>query len=109
MFIGAVLPMLILSNAERGSSHFGLISSSVMMIIGGLSHIYVIIVGGQSYPLSLFPGYEASSSFADGQFAQYMPSMPELLLGLAGISIAMFMTGFAMKLLPFLPSAVKEQ
>ncbi len=109
VFIGAVLPMLILSNAERGSSHFGLISSSVMMIIGGLSHIYVIIVGGQSYPLSLFPGYEASSSFADGQFAQYMPSMPELLLGLAGISIAMFMTGFAMKLLPFLPSAVKEQ
>jgi len=109
VLIGAVLPMLILSNPERGASHFGLISSSVMMIIGGLSHIYVIIVGGQSYPLSLFPGYETSSSFQDGQFAHYMPSMPELLLGLAGISIAMFMTGFAMKLLPFLPTAVKEQ
>jgi molybdopterin-containing oxidoreductase family membrane subunit len=78
------------------------------MLLGGLAHMYVIIIGGQSYPLSLFPGMEVSSSFQDGQFATYLPTLPELLLGLAGVSIAMFMTGFALKLLPFLPSPVKS-
>ena len=52
---------------------------------------------------------EATSSFGDGQFAHYMPSLPEFLLGVAGVSVAMFMTGFALKLLPFLPTPVSEK
>jgi [DsrC]-trisulfide reductase subunit P len=108
VLVGSVLPLLILMNAQFGSSRAGLILASVLMLLGGMAHIYVIIVGGQSYPLSLFPGMDVTSTFQDGRFANYMPTMPELLLGLAGISIAMFMTGFALKLLPFLPTPVTE-
>ncbi len=108
VLVGGLLPLVILMNKERGSSRAGLIMASVLMLLGGLAHMYVIIIGGQSYPLNLFPGMEVSSSFQDGQFASYMPSMPEFLLGIAGISIAMFMTGFALKLLPFLPSPISE-
>lgn len=108
VLVGGILPLLILLNAELGSSRAGLILASVFMLFGGMSHIYVIIIGGQSYPLSLFPGMEVSSTFQDGQFANYVPTMPEFLLGLAGISIAMFMTGFALKLLPFLPSPIVD-
>ena len=65
--------------------------------------MYVIIIGGQAYPLSLFPGMEVTSSFHDGQLASYRASLPEILLGLSGLSIAMLVTGIAVKLLPFLP------
>lgn len=108
VLVGGILPLLVLANEEFGSSRAGLILASVLMLIGGVAHIYVIIIGGQSYPLSLFPGMDVTSSFQDGVAANYLPTLPEILLGLAGISIAMFMTGFALKLLPFLPSPVSE-
>ena len=108
VLIGGVLPLLILSRSGFGSSMNGFTIASILMIVGGLAHMYVIIIGGQSYPMVLFPGMIETSSFQDGQFAKYIPSLPEFLLGIAGISIAMFITGFAFKLLPFLPSAVRE-
>jgi len=72
-------------------------------LIGGVAQMYFTIIGGQAYPLQLFPGMEVSSSFQDGVVAHYWPSLPEVLLGLSGVSIAMLLTGIALKLLPFLP------
>jgi len=46
---------------------------------------------------------EVTSSFHDGQLAGYRASLPEIVLGLSGISIAVLVTGIAVKLLPFLP------
>ncbi len=108
VFIGSILPMLILMKSDLGSSRVGLTSASILMLLGGMAHIYVIVIGGQSYPLSLFPGMEVTSTFQDGVFGNYMPTLPELLLGLAGVSMAMFIVGFALKILPFLPSPVAE-
>ena len=74
-----------------------------MFLLGGLAQMYVIIIGGQAYPLDLFPGMEVTSSFQDGQVAHYTASWPELFLGLGGVAIAMFVIGVAFKLLPLLP------
>jgi molybdopterin-containing oxidoreductase family membrane subunit len=65
--------------------------------------MYVIIIGGQAYPLNFFPGMEVTSSFGDGQVAKYRASAPELLLGLSGVAIAMLVAGVGASLLPFLP------
>jgi len=46
---------------------------------------------------------EVTSSFHDGQVASYRPSLPEVLLGLSGLSLAMLLAGVAVKVLPFLP------
>ncbi|MCP4933600.1 MAG: polysulfide reductase NrfD [bacterium] len=108
VFLGTVLPLLILMKSDFGSSRAGLTFSSILMLLGGMAHTYVIIIGGQSYPLSLFPGMGVTSTFQDGVYANYMPTMPELLLGLAGVSMAMFIVGFALKILPFLPAPVTE-
>ncbi len=62
-----------------------------------------VAIGGQAFPLRLFPGMEVTSSFQDSAVAQYWPSLPEILLGLGGVSLAMLITGVALKLLPFLP------
>ncbi|MGO8954804.1 MAG: NrfD/PsrC family molybdoenzyme membrane anchor subunit [Rhodomicrobium sp.] len=77
--------------------------AAVLFLIGGVAHMYVTIVGGQAFPLRLFPGMEVTSSFQDGAVATYWPSIPEIVLGVSGISIAMLITGFGLKLLPFLP------
>jgi len=110
VLIGGILPLVLLSSSRSfGQSRAGLIGASVLMLLGGMAHIYVIIIGGQSYPLNIFPGMEVTSSFQDGQAASYVPSLPEFLLGIAGVSMAMFVTGFALKLLPFLPSPVDQE
>ena len=64
----------------------------------------MFIVGGQAFPLSIFPGYEVlSSSFGDGQIASYAPSLPELLLGCGGLAIAFLITTIGVRALNFLP------
>ena len=62
--------------------------ASMLVILGGLAQMYVIIIGGQAYPLILFPGMEVESSFFDGVINAYTPSLPEILLGLGGTAIA---------------------
>jgi molybdopterin-containing oxidoreductase family membrane subunit len=49
-----------------------------------------------------------TSSFHDGQVAYYTASLPEILLGLSGLSVAMLTIGIAFKLLPFLPRPVRD-
>jgi molybdopterin-containing oxidoreductase family membrane subunit len=73
------------------------------VIFGAFCQLYVFIVGGESFPLEIFPGMSASSSFFDGQVDQYVPSLPEILLGLSGIGIAFTMTVVGVRVLPFLP------
>ncbi len=107
IFIGSLLPLALLA-APAGRSRFAITAASVLFLIGGLAQMYFIIIGGQAYPLELFPGREVSSSFMDGQVAHYRMSLPELLLGLGGFSLAMLLAGIAVKLLPFLPKPARD-
>ncbi|HRY06995.1 MAG TPA: polysulfide reductase NrfD [Hyphomicrobiaceae bacterium] len=113
VLVGNVLPIVIAAFLSGKGKLFtgrqGLAIASVLAILGGLSFIYVTIIGGQAYPLELLPGMKVESSFLDGQIASYVPSVPEVLLGLAGISIAMLATGIALKVLPFLPHGVEAE
>ncbi len=106
--IGSILPLLILAHPTLGLTRHGLSLASVLLLVGGLGQMYVIIIGGQSYPLNIFPGMEATSSWIDGRFAHYVPSLAEIVLGVSGISIAMLATAMALKVLPFLPNPVEE-
>ena len=67
---------------RRPNSRREPILASVLVILGGLAQLYVIVIGGQLYPMELFPGYEVASSFQDGVVSSYSPKWPELLLGL---------------------------
>jgi len=103
ILIGSLLPLAILAAPSFGRSRAAITVASALFLLGGLAQMYVIIIGGQAYPLSLFPGMDVTSSFHDGQLAGYRASLPEIVLGLSGISIAVLVTGIAVKLLPFLP------
>ena len=65
--------------------------------------MYVVVIAGQVYPQTLFPGKQVASSFFDGVIAQYCPSVFELMLGFGGVSVAGSLLLATMRVLPFLP------
>lgn len=98
-----VLAPLVLLFGTGGASLNRVLLASVLHIIGGLAHLYVIIIGGQAYPLVLFQNKELSSSFHDGVIAGYFPTFAELSLGLGGVSLAVAASLLVIRVLPFLP------
>jgi len=86
----------------------GQVAASVAVVIGGLVQMYVIIIGGQAYPLVLFPGMQESSGFFDGAVASYTPSAYEFMLGLGGTGLALIIVVIAMRVLPFLPDRIDQ-
>ena len=100
--LGNVLPLVLIFHPGLGKTR-SVISASLLVILGGFALLYVFIIGGQAYPLSMFPGYEVSSSFGDGQIGQYHPSLPEFLLGFGGLAIAFLITIVSVQVLDFMP------
>ena len=108
ILIGGIIPLILIyaPGVKNCRTTLGLICS--MIIIGGFAKIYTILIAGQAYPLEIFPGYEVSSSFYDGVVNSYSPSLPEILLGLGGIAMTLFIVAFALKVLRFLPVSLAD-
>ncbi len=106
--VGGLLPLMVIFHPSFGKRPAAPVVASVLVVLGGLAQVYVIVIGGQAYPMELFPGYEVSSSFGDGAVASYRPSLPELLLGLGGVAMALFATGFGAKILRILPTSLSD-
>ncbi|NKB76108.1 MAG: molybdopterin oxidoreductase [Gammaproteobacteria bacterium] len=103
VLLGGVLPLLYYFSTSREKTMPELVGLSLAVVVGGFSQLYVIIIGGQAYPLALFPGKTVSSTFFDGAIAHYVPRLPELLLGVGGIAISILLLILTMRVLPFLP------
>jgi molybdopterin-containing oxidoreductase family membrane subunit len=105
--LGSLLPLALLYG-PAGKSRLWIGIACLLTIIGGLAQIYVIIIGGQAYPMELFPGKEVSSSFYDGVIASYTPSLPEFVLGVGGIALALAATVVGTRVLRFLPVSLAD-
>jgi Ni/Fe-hydrogenase subunit HybB-like protein len=108
VLIGGFIPLLLFYTPGLSRSRAAAALGAVLVILGGVAQVYVIIIGGQAYPQILFPGMIVHSSFFDGVVAQYTPSLPEVLLGLGGVCLALAATAFAIKVLPFLPESLAD-
>ncbi len=100
VLIGSIVPLFLLFTAKKSST---VVVASALIILGGFFQLYVFLIGGQAFPLNLFPGMEQSSSFFDGVIHPYSPSLPEFLLGMGGIAAAALITLIAAKALNFMP------
>ncbi len=106
--LGTILPMLmVFSNAAR-TSFKPVIIASILTVLGGISLVYFVIIGGQAYPLVLFPGKEVKSSFFEGVINPYAPSMPEILLGIGGMALGVAIVLLAAKTLRILPVTLAD-
>jgi [DsrC]-trisulfide reductase subunit P len=108
MLLGTIFPLAICYAPAFRASIGWTAAAAVMVIAGGLSQMYMIIIGGQAFPMDLFPGKEVSSSFYDGVVATYSASTPEVLLGVGGVALAFAATLFAVKILRFLPLSLAD-
>jgi len=108
ILIGGIIPLILIyaPGMKNCRKTLGLVCT--MIIIGGFSKLYTILIAGQAYPLEIFPGYEVSSSFYDGVVNSYTPSLPEILLGLGGVAMTLFIVAFALKVLRFLPVSLAD-
>ena len=102
VLFGSLLPLLLIYAPGLGKGRY-VTAASLLVILGALALLYVFIIGGQVYPLNIFPGYEVSSSFGDGQIASYRPSIFEFLLGFGGLAIAFIITAISVHVLNFMP------
>lgn len=110
--VGAILPILLIFHPGFGKTPkapvVAPVVASVLVVLGGFAHVYVIVIAGQAYPMELFPGHEVSSRIGDGAIIGYRPSLPELLLGLGGVALALFATGLGARILRILPTSLSD-
>ncbi|MCB1364245.1 MAG: polysulfide reductase NrfD [Rhodobacteraceae bacterium] len=106
--LGGALPMLLIWHPSTARAPSTPILASLLVVLGGLAQLYVIVIGGQAYPMPLFPGHVVFSGFGDGTVAAYAPRWPELALGLGGVAVALLATGLGAKVLRILPTNLSD-
>jgi len=104
---GNLIPLLLIYHPALGKSKC-ILFASLLIILGGFALLYVFIIGGQAFPLSIFPGYEVSSSFGDGAIGLYRPSMPEIMLGMGALGVSFLITAIGIRMLDFVPHEIPK-
>ena len=102
VIVGSVVPLLLLFH-PRLIGQRATLAAAVLAILGAFAWLFVFIIGGQAFPLEIFPGHEVSSTFADGVVERYAPSLPEFLLGVGGLGAAFLLTVVGVRVFDFLP------
>ena len=102
ILLGTMVPAILLL-LPRFCQRGYLIAAALLVVVGALTQVYVLIIGGQVFPLELFPGYSVTSTFYDGVIADYTPSLAELALGMGGMGLAVLVTLIGVRILPFVP------
>ena len=100
--LGSLLPLVLLLHPRLGGAR-ATTAAAALVVLGAFAWLYVFIVGGQAFPLDIFPGRQVSSSFADGAVAAYAPAWPEWLLGIGGVGAAFLLTVVGVRVLDFMP------
>lgn len=109
VLIGGLIPLALVYMPQTKNCRKTLVAACSMVIFGGLAQVYIIVIGGQAFPLELFPGMEISSSFFDGEVGQYCPSIWEMLLGVAGVAITLLLVTVGVAVLDFLPDSLSDK
>jgi molybdopterin-containing oxidoreductase family membrane subunit len=103
VFLGTLVPLVLLYHPDIWPRPMAVCAASVLVIVGAFSLLYVFIIGGQVFPLDMFPGMQVSSGFFDGQVDSYSPKLPEILLAVSGIGIAFTIVTVGVRVFKFLP------
>ena len=109
VLIGGIFPLFLIYSPAFSSSRFAIMVAAFMVLLGGFFQVYVIVIGGQAFPMTLFPGKEVvESSFFDGMVNSYVPTLPEAMLGFGGIVVAMTIIAIIARMFPMLPDSLED-
>ena len=104
--LGNLLPLALIYAPSLQQSSKSLVLACLLVIAGAFAQLYIIIVGGQAYPLNIFPGYIVDSGFYDGVVGEYAPSLWEFMLGFGGLTAALLLALLVLRVLPIMPTAL---
>jgi len=103
LILGTLVPLLLIYLPQFAHSITATASAAGLVVIGSFALLYVLIIGGQAYPLEMFPNHRVlESSFFDAGVNRYTPSIWEWLLGIGSFSFAGVLTLIGLRVLPFL-------
>ena len=106
VIIGILLPLILLLFGKSNSS-LSLLITSKIILLGGLFAVAVIIIGGQAYPLTIFPDHQiVESTFYDNVIHSYIPSIYELGLGIGGLTLASLIVLIGIANFKFIPKDI---
>ncbi len=108
ILLGSLVPLALFYHPTWGKSRLLVGLGAALVIIGGWFQMYVIIIGGQAFPLVLFPGKTVESSFSDGIINSYTPTLAEFGLGLGGFATALIAVALAVKVLRLMPTSLAD-
>lgn len=100
---GSVVPLVLLLTPATARFPAVLPVAAGLVALGGLTLLYSLVIGGEAFPLELFPGKAVASSAYDGVVATYVPSVPEIFLGLGGLGVTGMLVTMGTWVLPLLP------
>jgi len=113
VFVGNLLPIALVYHPAIGKTRGGIIAAATSVVVGGLATVYVIVIGGQAFPMAMFPGKTiVASGYFDGVNGApflYSPSLPEVLLGIGGFALVLLLTFVAIRVLQFLPVSLADE
>jgi molybdopterin-containing oxidoreductase family membrane subunit len=109
ILIGSVIPLFLIYSPAFDKSRWAIVAASALVLVGGFFQIYVIVIGGQAYPMSLFPGKEVlESGFFDGVIATYVPSFYEAALGVGGVALALALVAIGSRMFKVFPETLED-
>jgi len=105
--LGTAVPLALLFHPRLAGPR-ATAAACILVALGALAFLYAFIVGGQAFPLEIFPGYAVTSAYRDGEIDRYLPSLPEFLLGLGGLAAAFLIALVGARALPIVPRETGE-
>jgi len=108
ILLGTLTPLALIFCKKLKNNRTALYIAAALTTIGGFCLVYVIVIGGQAYPLVLFPNAEVTSIYSDGIINTYSPSIWEILLGLFGVGLTLAMVTVGVKVLKFMPESLAD-
>lgn len=107
IFVGSIVPALLLFKRRTGTSLPWILFSSVLVVIGVLCERYLIVIPGQTMPPELFPGMEIVSSPLNEGIAVYNISFLEMLQAFGVLGFIGFLFVLGLKYLPLAPTEAR--
>ena len=108
ILFGTLAPLALIFCKKLKNNRTALFVAALLTVIGGFCLVYVIVIGGQAYPLVLFPNAEVTSVYSDGLINSYTPTIWEVLLGLFGVALTLAMVTVGVKVLKFMPASLAD-
>jgi molybdopterin-containing oxidoreductase family membrane subunit len=107
IFVGSVVPAVMLFVKKTGTSVRWIVVASVLVVVGVFLERFLIVMPGLMHPPELFPGWEVVGGVIPEGFVTYSVSFLEVLqtLGVIGFIGFTFMLG--LKILPFTPTEAR--